>query len=147
MQQEGKIKIKAMCLFHKDGKVLISKHFDKVRNESFYRVLGGSINFFETSEAGVRREIQEELLSEIENLKLLDVIENLFVFEGNTGHEISFLYKGDLTRKELYSQNPIHIIENTYEFDANWIATDDILTGEIPLYPNFDYETLFKKLQ
>jgi NADH pyrophosphatase NudC (nudix superfamily) len=67
MQQEGKIRIKAMCLFYKDGKVLVSKGFDKVKNENFYRVLGGSVNFFETGEAGVRREIQEELLSEVEN--------------------------------------------------------------------------------
>jgi len=144
--QEEKIKAKAMCLFHKDGKILISKHFDSVKNESFYRLLGGGVNFFETSEAGVRREIQEELLSDIENLKLIDVIENLFTFEGNKGHEISFLYQGDLVKKELYLQNPIHIIEDTYEFDAEWVAINDILAGGIPLYPAFDYKALFKKL-
>ncbi len=146
IEPEGKIKIKALCLFYKDGKILISKHFDSVKKESFYRILGGGVNFFETSEAGVRREIQEELLSDVENLKLIDVIENLFVFEGNKGHEVTFLYQGDLVRKELYVQNPIHIIENTYEFDANWVLLDDILAGEIPLYPEFDYKTLFKKL-
>ena len=140
--KEKQITIKAMCVFHKNGKVLISKHFDKVKNEYFYRVLGGGINFSETSEAGVRREIQEELLSDIENLKLIDVIENIFTFEGNIGHEISFLYQGDLLRKELYSQNPIHIIEDTYEFDAEWVAVNEILTGGIPLYPTFDYKTL-----
>lgn len=135
-----------MCLFHKDGKVLISKGFDKVKNENFYRVLGGSIIFFETGEAGVRREIREELLSEIENLKLVDIIENLFTYEGSNGHEIVFLYTGDLARKELYVQNPIHIVEDTYEFDAEWISTDDILAGKIPLYPALAYEALFKKL-
>jgi len=140
--KENEIRIKAMCIFHKDGKVLVSKHFDKVKNEYFYRMLGGSVNFFETSEAGVRREIQEELLSDIEKLKLIDVTENLFTFEGNKGHEISFLYQGDLVQKELYSQNPIHIIEDTYEFDAEWINIKDILAGEIPLYPIFDYKTL-----
>lgn len=146
MEREEKIRIKAMCLFHKDGKVLVSKGFDKVKNENFYRVLGGSVIFFETGEAGVRREIQEELISEIENLKLIDVIENLFTYEGNKGHEIVFLYAGNLTRKELYTQNPIHIVEDTYEFDAEWISTNDILDGKIPLYPALDYNTLFKKL-
>ena len=146
MEREEKIRIKAMCLFHKDGKVLVSKGFDKVKNENFYRVLGGSVNFFETGEAGVRREIQEELLSEIENLKLIDVIENLFTYEGNKGHEIVFLYHGDLAREELYTQNSIHIVEDTYEFDAEWIAINDVLSGKIPLYPAFDYKTLFQKL-
>ena len=142
--QEKEIKIKAMCIFQKDGKILVSKHFDKVKNEYFYRVLGGGVNFSETSGAGVRREIQEELLSDIENLKLLDVIENIFTFEGSAGHEISFLYSGDLVRKELYSQNTIHVVEDTYQFDAEWIDLNDILSGEIPLYPTFDYKTFFK---
>lgn len=146
MEKEEKIKIKAMCLFHKDGKVLVAKCFDKIKNEHFYRILGGSVNFFETGEAGIRREIQEELSSEIENLKLVDVIENLFTYEGSKGHEIVFLYTGDLARKELYAQNVIHIIEDTYEVDAEWIPVSDILNGKIPLYPALDYAALFKKL-
>ena len=135
-----------MCVFYKDGKILVSKHFDKVKNEYFYRVLGGSVNFFETSEAGVQREIQEELHSDIENLKLIDVIENTFHFEGNKGHEITFLYTGDLAKKELYTQDSIHIVEDTYEFDAKWVALEDILNGSIPLYPIFDYKNLLKTL-
>lgn len=141
--KEKEIKIKAMCVFYKNGKILVSKHFDKVKNEYFYRVLGGGVNFSETSEVGVRREIQEELLSDVENLKLIDVIENIFIFNGEKGHEISFLYTGDLVRKELYLQNTIHIIEDTYEFDVKWVAINDIINGEIPLYPTFDYKNLF----
>lgn len=141
-----KIKIKAMCLLHKNGKVLVSKCFDKVKNEHFYRVLGGSMNFFETSETGVRREIQEELNSEIKNLKFIDVIENLFIYEGDKGHEVVFLYSGDLSRKELYEQNPIHVVDDAHEFDAEWIPIKDILAGEIPLYPALDYKALFQNL-
>jgi ADP-ribose pyrophosphatase YjhB (NUDIX family) len=145
MQSEEKIRIKAMCLFHKNGKVLVSRGFDKVKNEHFYRLLGGSVNFFETSESGVRREIQEELQSEIENLKLVHVIENLFTYEGRRRHQIVFLYSGDLARKELYEQNSIHIVEDTCEFDAQWVPTSDILSGRIPLYPAFDYKILFQE--
>lgn len=133
-----------MCLFHRDGKVLVSKGFDSAKKEYFYRVLGGSVNFFETGEVGVRREIREELQSEIDNLKLIDVIENIFTYEGDKGHEIVFLYSGDLSRDELYERNPIHVIEDTYEFDAEWIPTKDILVGTIPLYPAMDYKTLFR---
>lgn len=143
--ETGKIKMKAMCLFHRDGKILVSKGFDKIKNQHFYRVLGGGVDFFETAEAGVRREIQEELQSGIDNLKFLGVVENLFVHEDNKGHEIVFLYSGDLSRSELYEQNIIHVID-TCEFDAEWISITDILMGQIPLYPIWDYETLFKKL-
>ena len=143
---EQTIKEKAMCIFPHDGNILVSKHFDSVKNENFYRVLGGGVNFHETSEVGVRREIQEELSSDIENLKLLDVIENIFTYEGFKGHEITFLYTGDLAKKELYTQDSIHIVEDTYEFDAKWVALEDILNGSVPLYPIFNYKNLFKTL-
>ena len=133
-----------MCVFFKDGRMLVSKGFDNVKKENFYRLLGGHINFFETAEAGVCREIQEELGSAIEDLKQLTILENIFTYQGIQQHEIVFLYSGNLARKELYEQNPIHITETDHEFDAEWISAEDILNGEIPLYPKFDYKELFK---
>lgn len=143
-ESEETIELKAMCVFQKDGKVLVSKGFDDIKNEHFFRVLGGGVNFGETAEAGVRREIKEELASEIENLKFITVVENLFTYRGERGHEIVFLYSGDLAKKELYEKNLIHIIEDTHEFDAEWIKIEDILNNKILLYPKFDYEKLFK---
>lgn len=144
-EQEGKIKIKAMCLFTRDGKTLVSKGRDTMKGEDFYRVLGGSINFFETAEEGVRREIREELHSEMNNLKLLNVVENIFTYEGNRGHEIVFLYSGNLSREELYGKKSIHIIEETREFDAVWIPIEKILKKEIRLYPAFNYSKFLKQ--
>ena len=133
-------------MFHKDGKILVSKGFDKIKDEYFFRSLGGSIDFFETSEMGIRREIQEELHSDIENLKLIDTIENLFEFEGVKRHEIVFFYTGDLVQKELYQQSKIHVIENDHEFDAEWIPVETILSGSIPMYPVLDYKSLLSEL-
>src|SRR3990167_2477985 len=143
MNTTEKVKLKAMCFFIKDGKVLVSKGFDKVKNENFYRPLGGHVNFSETGEAGVRREVQEELGSEIENLKLIKIIENIFTYQGNKEHEIVFLYSGDLARQELYKMNEIKITELAHEFYASWIPIGDIVAGKIPLYPKFDYGKLF----
>ncbi|MEK7158103.1 MAG: NUDIX domain-containing protein [Patescibacteria group bacterium] len=137
------IRIKAMCLFYHEGKILVSRGYDTVKKEHFFRVLGGTVNFFETAEVGVRREIQEELQSGIEQLEFLEVIENLFIYRGGKGHQITFLYTGTLARKALYEQNPIHIVEETYEFDAEWVPVDDVLINKIPLYPTANYRALF----
>lgn len=128
-----------MCLFIHNGRVLVGKGYEKATGEEFYRVLGGSIHFGETTEEGVRREIKEELKSEIENLRLLEVLENRYTYEGRQGHEIVFLYQGDLADKSLYEQNPIHIIEATYEFYTDWVTVDDIIRGEKKLYPTCEY--------
>ncbi len=134
-----------MCLFQNNGKILVAKGFDDVKNKHFYRVVGGTVEFSETAEQGIRREVQEELNSDLENLELVDVIENIFTFQGKQGHEIVFLYIGELTRKELYDQKIVRIVEPTYEIEAEWIALDDILSGEVPLYPGFDYEKILEK--
>ncbi|MBI4836773.1 MAG: NUDIX domain-containing protein [Candidatus Abawacabacteria bacterium] len=142
LEKEERIKVKALCLFHKDGKILASRGINKITNQVFYRLLGGSLNFFETGEAGIRREIKEELHSEIDNLHFIDVVENIFTHEDWRGHELIFLYSGDLVRQELYAQQMIHIVEDTYEFEAEWIAIIEILSGARTLFPALDWKSL-----
>jgi len=150
--QAGKIRVKAMCLIVHDGKVLVadgdtlqsSSPDRRVVPSSFYRVLGGSLEFQETVEQGVRREIREELNSEIENLEQLGVVENIFTYAGEPGHEIVFLYKGDLAKRELYEKDRWHVVEDGYEFDAVWVPAEQVLNGSKPLYPVFDYATILR---
>ena len=144
------IRVKAMCLIIHEGRILVADG-DSMKSgvrpivpSNFYRVLGGSLNFDESAEEGVRREIREELNSEIENLEKLDVIENHFTYAGERGHEIVFLFKGTLSRTELTKQDVIHIIEDTYEFDAVWVPIEKILNKEVTLYPEADYNKLLK---
>lgn len=134
-----------MCLLiDENQKVLVGKGYDNVKKENFYRVLGGSLNFGETAEDGIRREILEELNCKIDKLKLLEVIENLFEYEGKKGHEIVFLFAGEVSNKELKKQNIIHIVEDRYEYDAEWVSIKNILKRETILYPAFDYKKLLR---
>ena len=140
MADKDKIRTKAMCLLmDKRNRVLLGKGYDSIKKENFYRVLGGSLNFGETAENGVRREIREELHYEIERLKHLEVIENLFEYDGKKGHEIVFLFQGEVSQKSLEQQKTIHIVEDEYEYDAEWIPVENILKNDAMLYPAFDY--------
>lgn len=146
-----KIKVKAMCLLTHNNRLLVAdantfrgKGDHKMFPGNFYRVLGGSIDFNETTEDGVRREIREELQSEIENLERVDVVESLFTYAEERGHEIVFLFKGQLAKKALCEMESIHIDEENYEFEARWIAIQDLLNGDMPLYPVFDYKSILQ---
>lgn len=134
--------MKVMCLIRHEDKLLLSEGYDKTKEEHFYRFLGGSLEFGERLEDGVKREIKEELGCEVENLKLLTVIENIFTFEEKKGHQIVFLYAGDLSNKDLYKKEEIHITEDTYEVDAKWVPIKELQEGDIPLYPKYDYSEL-----
>jgi len=141
---EGQIRAKAMCLIFHNGKVLAARGFDDVANETFYRIIGGTVEFGETGEQAVRREIMEELDSEIVNLTKVDVIENIFTYRGQAGHQITFLFKGDLSRKDIYKHKIIKVQESTYEFEAEWVSCDDILQGKTKLYPEYNYSEVFE---
>ena len=140
-----KIVVKALCIIEQGRKLLLCKSYDNVKKEIFFRFVGGTVNFGEKSEEALRREIREELNSEIENLKFITVIENIFTYEGRKKHEICFLYKGDLARKDLYYKNVIPILDHK-GFPAEWVSISDILGGKVMLYPSFNYKELFSKL-
>lgn len=142
--QPQKPRLKVMCLFIRAGKTLASKGYDEKKNETFYRLIGGSVNFGEKTDDSIRREIKEELGCEIENLELIKVLENIFTFNNNQGHDIVFLYKGELSNKALYDQEKIHIVEPHTEFDAEWVLIDDILMAKAILYPDFGYSEILK---
>ena len=144
MENDNKQRIKVMCVFNHNGKTLASKGHDEYKSETFYRIIGGGVEFGEKSEDGIRREIREELKCEIENLELVKIVENIYFYKGKPYHDVVFLYKGELSNKDLYQQEKIHIIEPYSEFDAEWISIDDVLSGKIILYPELDYSDILK---
>jgi len=143
MEKEKTI-LKVMLVIEHDGKLLAGKGYDEAKDEHFYRLLGGGVNFQETTEEAIRREIKEELDSEIEDLRLLDTVENIFEYNGEKGHEICFIYDGELANTSLFNKEKIHIVEETYEFDAHWVPVREFLEKDAQLYPKFDYKNFLK---
>ncbi|WP_286308692.1 NUDIX hydrolase [Agromyces mangrovi Wang et al. 2018] len=76
----------------RDGHVLVLDGRDRVKDASFHRALGGGIEFGETAEQALRREFVEELGVELGRVELLDVVQNIFTYEGRPGHEIAHVY-------------------------------------------------------
>lgn len=74
------------------GHLLAIDGMDKVKGEAFHRAIGGGIEFGETAEAALRREFTEELGVTLGAVQLLDVVENIFEYEGSPGHEIVHVF-------------------------------------------------------
>lgn len=136
--KKKRIRPLAICVFRNRDRILVNQGFDPVKGESFYRPLGGGIEFGETSMDTVCRELMEELNVEVErdSLMYLGTVENIFTFNGNSHHEIVLIYDGALTESELYGQDVIVGKEaNGEEIRAVWKDITDFGNGKEILYP------------
>ena len=127
----------AICVFHNSNSILVFEGLDPVKGEIFYRPLGGGIEFGESSEATVRRELKEEINVEVGDLRFLGVLENIFMFNSNSYHEIVMVFDGALIDSGLYAQAEIHGKEaNGDNIRAIWKSVDEFVSGKSILYPD-----------
>ncbi len=132
--------VKAICIVKQGNKLLVSRDRDKIKNDYYFRPLGGSIDFRERSEDTVKREFMEELGVTIENLKYLGVTENIFTMDGQDCHEIDFIYEADIKEKSIYSKEKIEFTEGKNKSLAMWVGYEEFTSGRMSLVP----EELFK---
>lgn len=131
------IHTKVMCVICHEGKVLATRGFDGVKNETFYRLIGGGVHFQELAADALRREVREELETEIENVSFLQVVENIFTYLAAPGHEVIFIYAADLIRRDLYEKEEIPIADHPSTI-AVWVPVTDLISGDAKLYPSLD---------
>ncbi len=117
----------------KDNKILVSEGYDNVKKQTFYRCLGGGIEFFETSQVALKREFKEELGIDIEVEDYCGMSENLFTFQGKKAHEIVLFYNikiNEIDYKDVYK-----MIDDDGESEAIWIDIEEFKNNNKILYP------------
>lgn len=115
---------------------LFHKGHDKVKGEYFYRPLGGGIEFSESGQIALEREIMEELNQEVTVSGLTASFENIFTFEGHRGHEIIMLFSANFKNKAVYQQQELDIFESGVAIaKAVWRSLAEIKAEGAKLYP------------
>jgi len=138
MGKKKRIRPLAICVFRHNNCILVAEGYDSVKDEYFYRPLGGGIEFGETSMETIYRELMEEINAEVDrqSLKYLGTVENIFHFNGMAGHEIVMIYDGVLKDAGLYGQTMILGKEaNGEAVQAVWKNVDEFRDGKSILYP------------
>lgn len=131
----ARIRALALGIFRHADRILVEQGYDPVKDQTFYRPLGGGIEFGERGGDALAREIREELGAEITQVTLLGVLENLFVFNGQPGHEIVLLYAAAFADPALVAAPEIAGTESNHAaIRARWLPLDFFVDGP-PLYP------------
>ena len=135
MNQPNQIRTLALGLIRDGDRTFLSEGYDPVKQQTFYRALGGGVDFGETSYDALKREFQEELQAELTNIKYLGCIENLFIFKGQQGHEIIQLYQCDFIDSKFYKLEQLEFTEGESKQTALWMKIEQCKSGEVHVVP------------
>ena len=142
----NQVRALAICLFRRGERILVAEGYDPVKRETFYRPLGGGIEFGERGEETIQRELREEIQAEVADVHYLFTFENIYVFNGEPGHEIAMVYDGRLVDESLYEREHIEGTElgapEGAAFQAVWKSLSDFGEGKDILYPEKLLEAL-----
>ena len=133
MDKFKEIRPVALGLIQKENKILVNEGYDKIKDQKFYRCLGGGIEFQEKSYDALKREFLEEIGKEITVKNFLGVSENIFTFEGKKAHELIFFYSAEL-KEEDYQEEYI-MDEDGKVNKAVWIDINDFKSNKSIIYP------------
>lgn len=137
MGKEPRVRVVALAVVRRaaDGAVLLGIGTDPAKGEQFCRPVGGGIEFGERSGEACRREMLEEVGADLRDLRPLGVLENLYSYKGEPGHEIAFLHEARLADPTLERRGEFPVEKKSRPRIARWFRPGDLGPGRVPLVP------------
>lgn len=133
MDKYTEIRPIALGLAKRGKKILVGEGYDNVKDQTFYRCLGGGIEFLEKSSDALKREFMEEIHADIIVKDFLGISENIFTYKGKNAHELILFYSIDI-KDEDYKEE-YEIIDFGGKFKAKWIDINEFKNKNKILYP------------
>ena len=136
--KKRRIRPLALCVFRREDKIFVSRGYDSHTGETFYRSVGGRIEFGERGAETVAREVREEIDAEVADLVYLGTLENIFTYEGEPHHEIIMIYDGRFSDPAM-NRDEISVTgvdDGDILYEGSWKCLDFFRDQDAPpLYP------------
>ncbi|WP_254509126.1 NUDIX hydrolase [Anatilimnocola floriformis] len=131
------IRAKVVCILRNADRLLLIRATDPHDGRSFLIPPGGGVEFGETLEHAVRREIFEEVGIELSQVTRLAMSENIFQFAGRPEHELVFVYEAQCHDAVVCAQDEMVIRESNGEtLPARWYTLTEVIGSGLPLFPD-----------
>jgi ADP-ribose pyrophosphatase YjhB (NUDIX family) len=123
-----------IAIIWRGDQILVSKGYDHNKQQSYYRPLGGEIEFGEYAADALLREFREEIDADLTNLQYINVLENIFEYEGNPHHEIVMIFQADFADHSFFEKEEFDVVEQDTVEKGYWKSWADF-DEKTPLYP------------
>jgi ADP-ribose pyrophosphatase YjhB (NUDIX family) len=136
-RRKRRIRVLALGVIVLHDHLLLGPVEDATKDVLGYRPLGGGVEFGERAADAVVREFREETGRAVEVVELIEVSENLFVYEGAPGHEIIFNFHVRFATADTPPDlAPLPYAEDGHPArDAVWLPLAEVLGGMHTVYP------------
>ncbi|HEY9728343.1 MAG TPA: NUDIX hydrolase [Chroococcales cyanobacterium] len=135
MHIPNQIRVLALGLIRDGDRTFVAEGYDSVKQQTFYRALGGGVDFGESSCNALQREFQEEIQAELTKIRYLGCLENIFTYNGQPYHEILQVYQCDFVDPTFYQLDPIVFPEGDRKKRALWLDISHLKSGKLRLVP------------
>ena len=123
-REDQKFEIRVRAIIEKDNKFLVCKHKDK--SKKYYFLPGGHVEFGETGEEAIIRELKEELTISVKKVSLIGGMEDIFTKEdGEKHHDINLFFHVEFDDVEDKSKED--------EIDFVFLSKEEFLNEKV--YP------------
>ena len=137
-KKKDRIRPLALCVFRREHKIFVARGYDAHKDQTFFRAIGGRIEFGERGIETVIREVQEEIGAEVVDLVYLGALENIFSYDGKPGHEIVLIYDGRFS-DPAFNQDDLRFRgtdDGDILYEGSWKRLDFFRGDDAPpLYP------------
>lgn len=136
MPADEAIRVKCVCVFLNEGRILVERGFNPSTNQSYYVPPGGAVEFGERSADAIVREIREEFQAAITDARLLGVCESFYTWDDKRVHEIVLVFDAKFTDRAHYQAPVLRGQEAGFgDIEAFWMSLDDLRAQPLPVYP------------
>ena len=111
----------AVAVIRQGERILVWEDYDPYTHEVVAVPLAGGIEFGETGEQAIARELAEEIGATPSRIRYLGLIEDIFDWAGKKRHEIYLIYDVELERQERLKGEVVTVTEpDGSSYVARW---------------------------
>jgi ADP-ribose pyrophosphatase YjhB (NUDIX family) len=132
----GAIRPIAAAVIRSGDRILVWEDHDPATGETVAVPLAGGIEFGETGEQAIARELEEEIGATATRIRYLGLVEDIFEWASQTRHELYLVYDVELAARDVYERAEVNVVEpDGTSYLARWRPLSEFSSGDARLVP------------